>query len=244
MKHLRLRAIELGLLATLGLGDVTRHAVAEAPRAAPPPPAAQPVEADLNYIYFRDDHSTTMSGSTRDLERARRWKRPGEPVLWFRDAGREYLVRDAATMKQVEALWREPTELGEAQGKLGAQMGELGSQLGERGAAHGLIGARIGTLAVRQAALDLRASNEALSAVDRAELARQRRELHKQQRALERKLQDAVTPSPDVTSKMEALGRDMEVLGKKQEAASRKATTEMRALIRRAIASGVATPPA
>jgi hypothetical protein len=242
MQHHRRRAIELGLLATLGLGDATRPAAADPARGAPPSQVVRPAEPELDYIYFHDAHHTTMSGDLKDIERARRWKRPGEPLLWFRDAGREYVVRDLATLNQVEAVSREASELGEAQGKLGAQMGVLGSQQGDAGARHGLLGARIGTLAVRQATLELRASNAALPAAERAALDRQRRELHKQQRALERKLESAATPRPDVTAKLEALGREMETLGKQQEVASRKARTELRGLARKAIANGTATP--
>ena len=63
-------------------------------------------EPELNYVYFQDDNHTSMSGDTRDIERARRFKQAREPVLWFRDGGQEYILRDPAVLKQAEATWR------------------------------------------------------------------------------------------------------------------------------------------
>jgi hypothetical protein len=41
---------------------------------------------------------------------------------------------------------------------------------------------------------------------------------------------------------MDALGHDMDALGKKLDAASHRAEGELRAIVRRAIASGLAKP--
>ena len=55
------------------------------------PASAPQGDRDLNYIIFLDDDHTTMSGSTDDIQRARRYRQPGEPMLWFRNGGREYV---------------------------------------------------------------------------------------------------------------------------------------------------------
>jgi hypothetical protein len=63
-------------------------------------------EPDLQYVFFRgDDESTMMSGSMADIERARRFRKPGERLLWFRLEGKEHRA-DAALLRQIEEIWR------------------------------------------------------------------------------------------------------------------------------------------
>jgi bla regulator protein BlaR1 len=53
--------------------------------------------------------SANPSGPIADaVAHARQFTRPGESVLWFRKDNREYLVRDPATLRDVETLWRSP----------------------------------------------------------------------------------------------------------------------------------------
>lgn len=236
MMHLRLRLIELGLLAALGLTHAPGVAAAD-----PRPPAAAD-DRDLNYVYIMDADRTSMSGDMKDIEHARKYQQGKQPVLWFRDAGQEYVVRDPDTLVQLDAIWKPVHETGDAQGKLGTQMGELGTQQGEIGSHQGLIGTRQGTLAIREAALDLRASNDALSAADKAELGRQRRALRQQQRELGKQMRDLETPMKSLGDQMAVLGRQMDVLSQKMDAASHKAVGETRGLLRRAIAGGLAKP--
>jgi hypothetical protein len=237
MMHMRLRLIELGLLAALGVTQAPRLATAE-----PRPPAAAPEERDVNYVYFHDADHTSMSGDTKDIERARRFQQGKQPVLWFRDGGQEYVIRDPDTLAQLDAIWKPVRETGDAQGKLGTQMGELGTQQGKIGSHQGLIGTRQGTLAIRESALDMRASSDALSPADKAELASQRRALRQQQRELGKEMRALAQPMKELGDQMAVLGRQMEVLGQKMEAASHKAMAETRAALRRAIASGLAKP--
>lgn len=230
----------LALLAALTLAGTSRHAGADPGSHTAPATASR--EPELNYVYFMDDNHTSMSGSTKDIEIARRFKQAKEPVLWFRDGGQEYVVRDPAVLKQIEATWKPVVELGEAQGKLGTQQGELGTQQGELGSQQGVLGARQGTLAVRESALDLRDNTGSLSDAERTELTRQRHELRRQQRTLDKQMRALDRPMRELGEKMEVLGREMEALGRKMEAASHKAEAELRALLRRAIASGAAKP--
>ncbi|MEO7730036.1 MAG: hypothetical protein ABIY55_03620 [Kofleriaceae bacterium] len=236
MMHLRLRLIELGLLAALGLTQAPHVAAAD------PRPPATADERDLNYVYFRDADHTSMSGDTKDIERARKFQQGKQPVLWFRDSGQEYIVRDPDTLVQLDAIWKSVRETGDAQGKLGTQMGELGTQQGQIGSHQGLIGTRQGTLAIREAALDMRASNDALSPADKAELDKQRRALRQHQRDLDKEMRALEPPMKALGDQMAVLGRQMEALGQKMEAASHKAMAETRAMLRRAIAAGLAKP--
>jgi beta-lactamase regulating signal transducer with metallopeptidase domain len=53
--------------------------------------------------------SATSSGPIADaVAHARQFTKPGEPMLWFRRDGREYVLRDAAILRDVETLWRTP----------------------------------------------------------------------------------------------------------------------------------------
>jgi bla regulator protein blaR1 len=236
MMNLRHLPVEIGLLAVLCLTGPSRAADA----CDDDDKTIVGGDADLNYVYFRDDKRTSMSGKVSDIERAKRHKQPGERVLWFRDGSHEYVVRDAATFKEVEAIWRLVDEIGDAQGKLGNQMGELGRKMGDLGSQQGLLGTRQGTLATREATLSLRESNSSLNDAKRADLARQRAALQQQMRELERQMRELEKPMRELEARMEPLSREMEALGKKMDVAASKAKGEMRALLRRAIASGVA----
>jgi len=241
MMNTRFRPVELGLLVVLGLAGVPDRVRADPDRATPTVTSdRKDRDHDLNYVYFHDDNNTTMSGDMKDIERARRLRHGKEPLLWFRDAGQEYVIRDAATLKQLEVVWKPVRELGEAQGKLGSQQGELGRQQGELGTRQGVLGTRQGTLAVRESALDMRSSNDSLSPAERDQLAKRRDELRQQQRALRKEMRAFEKPMRELGDRMQVLGREMEALGQKMTAASAKAEAELRALFKRAIASGLA----
>ena len=241
MMNLRLRGlrvVELGVLAALGLAGLPPLASAD------PAPAARAVaaEPELNYVYFQDDNRTAMSGDTNDIARAKRLRQGKEALLWFRDAGQDYLVRDPAVLKQVDALWRPVRELGEAQGKLGSQMGELGRRQGAYGAQQGVIGTRQGALAIREAALDMRSSHEQLTPAEAAAIDQQRAELRRQQKALGKEMRAFKKPMRELEDQMAALSREMDAMSQRMEAASHKADAELRGTIRQAIASGAAKP--
>lgn len=236
MKKLRLRPGAIGVVATLCLAGAHGPLTAEPNR----DDTITIGDGDLTYVHFRDDKHTSMSGKLSDIERARRHKQPNEQVLWFRDQGREYVIRDPATLKEAEAVWRPVNEIGAAQGKLGHQLGELGRKLGQLGSQQGLLGTRQGTLATREATLSLRESNSSLSDAQRTELARQRAALQQQARELDKQMRGLEKQTKELETRMEPLSREMEVLGKKMEAAAPRAQGELRGLFQRSIASGIA----
>src|SRR5262245_44900717 len=161
MMNTRLRPVGLvATLAALTLSGLAGDAAAHPRNGASSSDPARPSEPELNYIYFRDGNDVTMSGDMRDIERARRHRQGNEALLWFRDAGQEFVLRDPALLKQIDALWKPVQEIGEAQGKLGGQQGELGRQMGELGAQQGLLGTRQGALSVREASLSMRENSD------------------------------------------------------------------------------------
>jgi beta-lactamase regulating signal transducer with metallopeptidase domain len=242
--------------------------VAGAPAEAGPAPAAAPLianqaqrkpqaERDLSYVlFYGDDKSTMSSGSTGNIERARQFRRPGESLLWFRLEGKEYIVRDAALLRQIEEIWRPVHEIGNEQGKLGARQGELGAKQGdlgrkqgELGAQQGAIGARQGSLGARQGALANREVSEGLTTAQKAEIEKEHQQIEREMRELEgqmkqlgAKMKEFEQPMRELGDQMEGMGKEMEILGRKMQEASATAEKEMQTLLDRAIASGLAQP--
>jgi bla regulator protein BlaR1 len=213
----------------------------------------QRAQEELHFVLFRDDQNTTVNGSSRDIERARRHRRAGEHLLWFRYGGQEYVVRDAGVLREVDELWEPMGRIGEQQGRIGAQQGEIGEaqgriglRQGEIGARQGEIGARLGVVSSRIALLAVRETTD-LSASERREIEREReqleaqsRELSREMEALGRQMRDASEPMDDRGEEMAALGRQMEALGEQMQEAAERANAGMLTLVRRAIQNGTA----
>jgi bla regulator protein BlaR1 len=231
-----------------------------APVQSPPAATADAAETagrrsqeELQFVFFSDDENTTMSGRPGNAARARRHRRPGEPLLWFRYGGKEYVVRDRGVLRQVDELW-EPVgrigdeqgrigaqqgEIGEEQGRIGTQLGEIGARQGRLGAQMGVIGARLGVLAVREAA-GLSDSERRAVEREREELEQESRRLGEQMEALSEEMREFDRPMHARDGEMDELGREMEVLGGRMEEALERANTRMLPLVRRAIESGAA----
>ncbi len=82
-------------------------------------------------------HDQQMSGSTRDLARARAAAGDG-PALWARRGSEAWLIRDVklvararALMAPLDELGHKMAPLGEKQGGLGARQGEMGRKMSE-----------------------------------------------------------------------------------------------------------------
>ena len=212
-------------------------------------------EREINYVLFLDDHHTNMSGSMRDIDTARRHRRNGERLLWFRQAGREYVVRDPSVIDQVLILWAPVNVIGDQQGKVGGRQGEIGAKQGEIGERQGRVGAEQGVIGAKQGAIGDRqgklAAREVSARTDeerrsidaeRKRLDEEMRALDRQMRELDAKMRDLDTPMTDLDQQMRVLDREMQALDMKMRAAVKQAETEMQALMNQSIASGVAVP--
>ena len=60
---------------------------------------------ELNFVLLLEGRHT-MSGSEQNLERARSFQRNGEPLLWVRSSGREYVIRDQDVLRQARDAWK------------------------------------------------------------------------------------------------------------------------------------------
>ena len=235
---------------------------------------------ELNFVLLREDGQVTSSGSPADVERAERQRQNGEPLLWFRYDGREYVIRDRDLLRQARALWADVyesdfgperlaamaqafnTEALAKHGRLAAEQGAF-AQLGSMAVEQGLLGAKLGAMASEQAlrALDGSARDSAPSGCRRRlehqhqSLDESRHEIDEKMREMERRLKH------DLDGQMEELSaglanwkvrfarwrrrwRNSGAHGSARphggESDTRKAIEEMRALIERAIAAGLA----
>ncbi|HEU0016169.1 MAG TPA: M56 family metallopeptidase [Longimicrobium sp.] len=227
------------------------------PAPVPAAPAAAAAEVrsqeELSFVLLRADGNTTMSGNTRDIERARRHRRGDEPLLWFRHDGREYVVRDPRVLREVEALWlpvneigRQQSEIGAKQSEIGARQSEIGARQSEIGAEQGKIGARMGVIGARLSRLAVRESDGA-SESERREIERERRDLEAEMRRLQgemgelsRRMSQVSEPMREHGEEMAERGREMAALGDRMREAVDRANARMRALLRQAIESGAA----
>jgi bla regulator protein BlaR1 len=240
---------------------VATPAASPAPRADAPATIAAVIaergerrgQEQLHFVLFRGDDNTMINGRTRDIERARRHRRAGEDLLWFRHDGQEYVIRDPGVLREVEELWEPMGRIGEEQGRIGEQQGRIGEAQGRIGEAQGEIGTQQGRIGTRQAViasrLSLLAAREAdgVSDSERREVQREREELEVQSRelgremeALGRQMREVSEPMQERGEEMAALGREMAELGEQMQEAAERANAGMLTLVRRAIQNGTA----
>lgn len=156
------------------------------------------------------DNITIMNGSTDDYSRAEALRAGNAPLLYYRDDGAAYVIRDPAILRQAEAIMEPQRELGDRQGELGRMQGELGHAQGALGAEQGRIGALMADSTPRQMA--------ALGA-KQAALGRQQANLGHRQAELGRRQAD---------------------LGREQSRLAEQAKAKFQALVAEAIRRGVA----
>jgi beta-lactamase regulating signal transducer with metallopeptidase domain len=228
-----------------------------ATRAAMQVPPAAPARSSVSgsdFMLLTSDDQMVWHAGSRDHMRIRSLQRNGEPMLWFRYEGAEYVVRDPEVVAQAEAIWQPLSDIGKTQGELGAKQGALGAEQGKHGAAMGELGAeqgelgsRLGELAMKQASLSLQAAGRELSAEEKATLKLQEDEirvemkkLQEEMEALSLKMREFEAPMRDLQKQMEPLAKEMRALGDKMSDAAKKAEAEMRQLMESAVKEGKA----
>ena len=177
-----------------------------------PAQAAHADPADrFSYVLFADGNSSSMSvGRSDDWRRARDLRAGDAPMLYVRQDGVAYVIRDPVILARANAIMAPQRELGRRQGALGEQQGELGRRQGQLGAEQGRLGAMMA---------DARAREMGDLGRQQAELGRQQGELGRQQGEL---------------------GRQQGALGKEQARLAKAAQPKIRALVADAIRPGVA----
>jgi hypothetical protein len=172
---------------------------------------AETAPADrLSYILMSSDGSSVSSGSSDDFRIANRYRSGGAPMLYVRDQGIGWLIRDRAILSRAEAIMAPQRELGRRQGELGAQQGQLGGEQGKLGAEQGRLGALMANARVREMGV----------------LGRQMGELGRKQAAL--------------GEQQAELGRLQAALGRHPGRLAQEAQPKLRALVAEAVRRGVA----
>ena len=165
----------------------------------------------MSYVlYSGGDGSNMSSGSSDDFRLAERYRAGNASMLYVRQDGAAYVIRDAAILSRADAIMAPQRELGRRQGALGRQQGELGRRQGALGREQ----ARLGRLMVDARVRDL------------GDIGRQQGELGRQQGALG--VQQA------------ALGRQQADLGREQGRLAKLAEPQIRSLVADAIRRGLA----
>jgi hypothetical protein len=178
-----------------------------------PPAVAESVrrDGDASYVLLaQGSRGATMSGSMDDLDRAKALRAGSEGLLYVRQGGAAYVIRDAAVLRRAKAIF-EPQEI------LGARQADLGRR-------QAALGKRQAQLGMAQAQLGLQQAGA--SSTRAAELERQQDSLGRQQ--------DALGQQQDV------LGRQQDELGGEQGRLAVRAKAQLRALVADAVQRGMA----
>jgi len=212
------------------------------PTVAPPAPPAPPKHAGhgsthvINidregsgdaYVLI-DGNEVTMAGRSDDIDIARKLQQGNAPVMWVRQDGKQYVVRDSATLQRVKAAHAPMEALGAQQGQLGEKQGALGERQGALGEKQGELGVKMAAIASEQASAAMRGGQGRQAEIDRKmeALAQEQEALSKQQETLSRQ--------------QEPLARQQEVLARRQEAAVVQMQRDVDRLVGDAIRSGKA----
>lgn len=184
-----------------------------------------------SYILIRgeekgDGLSVMMSGSTDDIDKVKRLRQGGEAVLWFRQNGKEYVIRDAAMLARIEALFEPMSKLGDEQSKLGDRQ----SALGDRQSALGDQQAELGS---RQAEIAGQLTSRAVSGKSTDDLERQLEDLSTRQAELGQK-------QAELGRQQAALGEEQGKLGRRQGELAEEAERQLKVMMKDAIARGIA----
>ena len=228
---------------------------------------AEQKSGELNFVLLLEDNQQTTSGSAADVARARKHQKNGEPVLWFRADGQEYVVRDRDLIAQARALWNDVYDSSFDHREIAAAAQALGAEAlahGLAAAEQGMKGAHLGGLVADQAIRALTDAHRSMSDIDfTAELENAREQLEQSLPDLEetlreleqrlksdideqlRDLRQGLRALEESKRKKEAgLSRDFEhrvnEFGARVGEAARQANEKMRALVERARSSGLA----
>lgn len=188
----------------------------------PPEPPSPPDDWNDNdgnkYVLSDGDMNVVNGDGDTDFSDLRRAY--GRRFFWFRHDGRAYVVRDAATLRELADLYRPQAELGREQGELGRKQGALGRKQGELGREQGRLGRQ-------QAGLAMRFDDDDVSTQSH------RREFERKQRELSRRQED-------LGREQSRLGEQQSRLGDRQSVLSRDIERRIQPMIEKMIRDGVA----
>jgi bla regulator protein blaR1 len=234
---------------------------APAPPPPPPPPApAQFAGLSARHVYIDqgkrggdgfallDDDSIIVTAADADMPSIQRLRAAShDPLLWFRHAGKAYVVRDPATIARARQAYAPTSELAHAQGQLARQQGELARQQGAIARRHAAFAREQAALARQQAAIARETVRDTAGsdAAARDRESRQR-ELEQQQAKLEQRQQAAeqavASQQRALETRQADLERQQQALERRQQATAQQADQRMQQVLLEALRQGKATP--
>jgi chromosome segregation ATPase len=188
--------------------------------------------ADFQYALIESGSNTSCSVSDNDAWQTigklqKEVESTGHEVMWFELDGKEYALRDRATVERAHTIVQPMMELGSQQGKLGSEQGELGRRQGELGRIQG----RIGELQGRFARLQATSSSESRTELE---------DLRQQLDELRADARDLSERQRELGARQHELGARQRELGERQRIASKEAMVQLKSLGADAIQSGKA----
>ena len=229
------------------------------PPAPPAPPAAPEPDFHARQVHIATrtdaDHGFALldgdlvivNGGDVDLSEAKRLHKHNEPMLWLRQHGKSYVIRDKDVIKQAEAAYAPATRMARAQGDLAGKQGELAGQQAALAARQGELASRQAELEGRRAAVEaqheaLRAAGAAAENSGKASLDEALRDIDKEQAQMQRQTMQ-LDQAEAALSKQEAeLSKHEDAMSRQQELSSRETDRQLDKLLSEAIAKGLATP--
>jgi chromosome segregation ATPase len=206
------------------------------------------------YGYYTTDHdgvafsfglmtggTQNFSGSLTDddgdaMEKVRA-KEQGR-FLWFRLAGKNYVVHDPQALDQVREIMQPQEELGRRQGALGDQQSRLGDKQSDLGERQSKLGEEQSRISERASDLSAKLSEGDLTRAQRDALEREIDDLRARQVALS----DAQSQLGELQSQLGVdqsdLGRKQSELGRLQSEASVTLQRQMRELAGKLVKDG------
>ena len=221
-----------------------KPAVPPRPPAPPPPPphahAGLHVEsmdevADA-WVYLSAGHSF-QHGSRHDRRIAEAQRRGGEPVFWFARDGKEYVIRDKATLDRVEQLLAPEQTLADGQG----DVAELQAKLAHEQA---LIAAKQAAILAEEAKLRAemmaKRPDQDIDEAKAGDIEARARDYEKQMQALETEMHRHEEHVRALEPEHARVAQQMEHRSQELETRMVQASRELKELLTKAIASGVA----
>ncbi|HEX3526009.1 MAG TPA: hypothetical protein VH988_02995 [Thermoanaerobaculia bacterium] len=232
------RAVLVLLLAAMPL--CAQQMEAPTPQ-APPPPNWPNLEGGGAYVLFLENDVTLVNGTARDYERGKALRAgPQEQLFWFQRGGKEYVLRDPALLKQLQALFAPQMKLGQQQAVLAGMQKQLANEMADiiaqqdaQGEQQAEFGLRMSQLATEQ--VRLQEQGESTEAIE-AEI----QGLEEEQGSLEEPQAQLAVQRDGVQQQQEALIHQQEDVTRKLDQAIREAQTQLNALVSQAVTKGTA----
>lgn len=202
------------------------------------------------WVYLSGDR-TVQRGSRHDRRIAEGLRKGSEPIFWFARDGKEYVIRDKATLDRVEQLLAPERVLADDQGALAQSQAKLAHEQAQIAAQQAEVASRAAELGAKQAALqaeqarlhaEMMASrpDQGIHDATAREIEAKARDYDEKHRALEAEMHKHEEQLQALEPEHAHLAREMEKRAYELQAQMVQSSRELKELLTETIASGVA----